>query len=82
MADLSAAADPGSGHLPDHVPVDGQAVPLAPDHVGAPPPPGEGSHLRFPSAALVPFTAAQIELQIFFLDLPLGAVLLVPVRES
>lgn len=36
MADLSAAADPGSGHLPDHVPVDGQAVPVAPDHVGAP----------------------------------------------
>lgn len=35
MADLSAAVDPGSRHLLGHVLGDGQAIPMAPDHVGA-----------------------------------------------
>lgn len=36
MAELSAAADPGSGHLLGHVPGDGQAVSVAAHHVGSP----------------------------------------------
>lgn len=36
MADISAAADPGSGHLLGHVLGDGQAVPMAAHHVGTP----------------------------------------------
>ncbi len=35
MADLSSAADHGSGHLLGHVLGDGQAVPMAAYHVGA-----------------------------------------------
>lgn len=34
MADLSAGADPGSGHLLGPVPGDGQAASMAPYHVG------------------------------------------------
>lgn len=64
MADLSAAADPGSGHLPGHVSVDGQAVPVAPDHVGPPPQRRDMMCVQRP-AALAPFTAAQIELHGF-----------------
>ena len=36
MADLSAAADPGSGHLLGHVLGDGQAVSMAAHHVSIP----------------------------------------------
>lgn len=36
MANISAAADPGSGHLLGHVLGDGQAVPMAAHHVGTP----------------------------------------------
>lgn len=36
MADLSAAAHPGSGHLLGHVLGDGQAFSMAAHHVGSP----------------------------------------------